>query len=60
MSGGFIIRPGQGEARWTLGGRFTTLMGGEHSDEHVALIEAEVARGGEPPLRILRGETEGT
>lgn len=58
MTRAFVIKPGEGDARWTLGGRFTTLLGGEDSDKHVALLEAEVARGGEPPLHIHHREHE--
>ena len=59
MSGqGFVIRPGDGDAVWSLGGRFATLLSGDDSEGTLALIEAVVGRGGEPPLHIHHREHE--
>jgi quercetin dioxygenase-like cupin family protein len=55
---GFVIRPGEGDAVWSLGGRFTTKLAGKDADEQLALIEAVVWRGGEPPLHIHHREHE--
>ncbi|MEX0625007.1 MAG: cupin domain-containing protein [Chloroflexota bacterium] len=57
-SSGYLIAPGEGDAVWTLGGRFATLMAGETSGGHAALIEAVVGRAGEPPLHIHHREHE--
>ena len=54
----FVVRPGEGEAVWSLGGRFTTKLPGEAADGQLALMEAVVGRGGEPPLHIHHREHE--
>jgi hypothetical protein len=53
---GFVVRPGQGDAVWSLGGRFTTKLAGEDADGQLAFIEAVVGGGGEPPLHIHHRE----
>lgn len=55
---GYVLGAGEGESHWTLGGRFTKKLGGEDAGDHVALIEAEVSRGGEPPLHVHHREHE--
>jgi quercetin dioxygenase-like cupin family protein len=55
---GFVIGPGEGDAVWSLGGRFTTKLGGEDADGQLALIEVAVWRTGEPPLHIHHREHE--
>ena len=54
----FVLRPGQGDSSWTLGGRFTTKLGGDDADGALAFIEAVVGRGGEPPLHVHHREHE--
>lgn len=56
--GGFVLRPGQGDAVWSLGGRFTTKLSGDDAEGQLALIEAVVGRGGEPPLHVHHREHE--
>lgn len=55
---GFLLRPEEGDALWTLGGRFTTKLTGDHSEGHLALFEAVATRAAEPPLHIHHREHE--
>jgi mannose-6-phosphate isomerase-like protein (cupin superfamily) len=55
---GFVVRPGEGEAVWSLGGHFRTTLPGERSDGHLALVESLAWRSTEPPLHVHHGEHE--
>jgi len=55
---GFLLGPEDGDARWTLGGRFTTKLTGEDADGGLALIEVVAWRTSEPPLHIHHREHE--
>lgn len=55
---GFVVRPGEGEAVWSLGGHFTTKARGADTDEHLALVESIAWRTTEPPLHIHHREHE--
>lgn len=54
----FLLGPGEGEAFWSLGGRFAIKVGSDLVDGRLALVEASLDRGGEPPLHIHHREDE--
>lgn len=56
--GGYLVRPGEGEAVWSLGGHFTTKARASDTDQHLALVEALAWRSTEPPLHIHHREHE--
>ena len=54
----FIVRRGQGESVWSLGGRFTLKATRELSEGRFSLIEAVALRSTEPPRHIHHREDE--
>jgi mannose-6-phosphate isomerase-like protein (cupin superfamily) len=54
----YLLRPGDGEAVWSLGGRFTTKVAGETAAGRFALVEALAFESTEPPLHIHHREDE--
>jgi len=54
----YLLRPGEGESVWSLGGRFTVKAGAADGDGRFALIEALAFRTSEPPLHIHHREDE--
>jgi quercetin dioxygenase-like cupin family protein len=54
----FLLRPGEGRAFWSLGGRFVTKVGGPTGEGRIALIETLATRAAEPPVHIHRREDE--
>jgi len=57
-AGGYVLRPGEGDSVWSLGGHFTTKAVGEDTDRHFSLVEALAWRSTEPPLHIHHREHE--
>ncbi|MGH2356487.1 MAG: cupin domain-containing protein [Candidatus Limnocylindria bacterium] len=55
---GFAFGPDEGNALWSLGGRFTTKLAGTDADGHLAVIEAVAWRSAEPPLHVHHREHE--
>ena len=55
---GFVVRPGEGDAVWSLGGHFSTTLPGERTDGHLALVEAHAWQSTEPPLHVHHREHE--
>ncbi|HET9416261.1 MAG TPA: quercetin 2,3-dioxygenase [Candidatus Limnocylindria bacterium] len=55
---GFVVRPGEGEAVWSLGGYFHTTLDGERSGGQLALVESRAWRSTEPPLHVHHREHE--
>ncbi len=54
----YIIRPGEADPIWSLGGHFTTKATGEDTDQHFSLVEALAWRSTEPPLHVHHREHE--
>jgi mannose-6-phosphate isomerase-like protein (cupin superfamily) len=54
----FLLGAGEGESVWSLGGRFTTKLGGAHAEDRFTLVEALAFRSTEPPLHIHHREDE--
>jgi mannose-6-phosphate isomerase-like protein (cupin superfamily) len=54
----FVLRRGEGESVWSLGGRFTMKVGDADADGRFALVEALAFRTTEPPLHIHHNEDE--
>lgn len=54
----FILRAGEGDSVWSLGGRFITKAAGEQTEGRFSLIESVASRATEPPLHIHRNEDE--
>jgi quercetin dioxygenase-like cupin family protein len=54
----FLVRPGEGQSVWSLGGRFTIKVGGQDAEGRFALVEAVAFQSTEPPLHIHHYEDE--
>lgn len=54
----FLLRPGEGESVWSLGGRFTAKATAADTQNQFALIEAVAFQATEPPLHIHHREDE--
>jgi mannose-6-phosphate isomerase-like protein (cupin superfamily) len=54
----YLLRSGEGQSVWSLGGRFTTKLAGNDSEGRFALIEALAFQSTEPPLHIHHREDE--
>jgi mannose-6-phosphate isomerase-like protein (cupin superfamily) len=54
----YLLRRGEGESVWSLGGRFTTKVVDAESLGRFALVEATAFRSTEPPLHIHHREDE--
>jgi mannose-6-phosphate isomerase-like protein (cupin superfamily) len=54
----FILKKGEGESVWSLGGRFTLKVTDAVSDGRFSLVEAVAFRSTEPPLHIHHHEDE--
>ena len=54
----FLLRPGEGESVWSLGGRFTTKAAAAVTVNQFALVEAVAFQATEPPLHIHHREDE--
>lgn len=48
----YMLARGDGESVWSLGGRFTTKLGGEAAEGRFALVESVAFQTTEPPLHI--------
>ena len=54
----FLVRPGEGESVWSLGGRFTIKVSEPDAEGRFALVEAVAFQSTEPPLHIHHNEDE--
>ena len=54
----FLLRRGEGQSVWSLGGRFTTKVAEADAGGRFALVEALAFRSTEPPLHIHHNEDE--
>ncbi|MEX2547222.1 MAG: quercetin 2,3-dioxygenase [Chloroflexota bacterium] len=54
----FLVRPGERDAVWSLGGHFTTKLDGAQSAGAFSLAEALAWRATEPPLHVHQREDE--
>ena len=54
----FLVRPGEGESVWSLGGRFTIKVSEPDAEGRFALVEAVAYQTTEPPLHIHHDEDE--
>ena len=54
----FLLRPGEGESVWSLGGRFTIKLADASADGRFSLVEALAFRATEPPLHVHHREDE--
>jgi mannose-6-phosphate isomerase-like protein (cupin superfamily) len=54
----FLLKKGDGQSVWSLGGRFTTKVAQADSGGRFALVEALAFRTTEPPLHIHHNEDE--
>ena len=54
----FLLRRGEGQSVWSLGGRFTTKVVEADAGGRFALVEALAFRATEPPLHIHHQEDE--
>jgi mannose-6-phosphate isomerase-like protein (cupin superfamily) len=54
----FLVRPGDGESVWSLGGRFTIKVSEADVAGRFALVEAVAYQSTEPPLHIHHNEDE--
>jgi mannose-6-phosphate isomerase-like protein (cupin superfamily) len=53
-----LVRAGEGESVWSLGGRFTAKATAAVTEERFALVEAVAFQATEPPLHIHHHEDE--
>jgi len=53
-----LVRAGEGESVWSLGGRFTAKATAAITEERFALVEAVAFQATEPPLHIHHREDE--
>jgi quercetin dioxygenase-like cupin family protein len=58
MTAGFLVRAGDGDAVWSIGGRFTRKVGGSDSGDRLSILEAVVTRTSEPRRHIHHREDE--
>jgi len=56
---GYGLEPGQGEARWWLGGLATIKATGRETDGRYTLVEVMDPEGSEAPLHVHHREDEG-
>jgi len=54
----FILKPGEGESVWSLGGRFTSKANGGDTESRFAMVESVAFQTTEPPLHIHHREDE--
>src|SRR2546422_8284808 len=54
----FLLKRGEGQSVWSLGGRFTTKVAEADAGGRFALVEALAFRSTEPPLHIHHNEDE--
>jgi mannose-6-phosphate isomerase-like protein (cupin superfamily) len=54
----FVLKKGEGQSVWSLGGRFTLKVGEKDAAGRFALVEALAFRATEPPLHIHHKEDE--
>lgn len=54
----YLLKSGEGESVWSLGGRFTVKIADAESEGRFALVEALAFRSTEPPLHIHHNEDE--
>jgi quercetin dioxygenase-like cupin family protein len=54
----FVLKKGEGQSVWSLGGRFTLKVGEEDAAGRFALVETLAFRATEPPLHIHHKEDE--
>jgi len=54
----FVVRAGEGESVWSLGGRFTVKLGERGAEGRFALVEAVAFQSTEPPLHVHHNEDE--
>jgi mannose-6-phosphate isomerase-like protein (cupin superfamily) len=54
----FVLRKGEGQSVWSLGGRFTMKVSEADAGGRFALVEALAFRATEPPLHIHHKEDE--
>jgi quercetin dioxygenase-like cupin family protein len=58
MTAGFLVRPGEGDSVWSIGGRFTRKVGGRDSADRLSILEAVVTRTSESRRHIHHREDE--
>ncbi len=58
MTAGYLVRPGEGDSVWSIGGRFTIKVGGADSAGRLSVLEAVVTRSTEPRRHIHHREDE--
>lgn len=58
MTAGFLVPAGEGDAVWSIGGRFTRKVGGADSASGLAILEAVVTQASEPRRHIHHREDE--
>jgi len=56
--GAYLLKPGEGNSVWSLGGRFTIKAAGSDTGDRFSLTESLATRATEPPLHIHRNEDE--
>src|SRR5206468_4567336 len=54
----FMLKKGEGQSVWSLGGRFTLKVTEADADKRFSLVEALAFRSTEPPLHIHHHEDE--
>jgi mannose-6-phosphate isomerase-like protein (cupin superfamily) len=54
----FVLKKGEGQSVWSLGGRFTVKVAGADADGRFSLVETLAFRSTEPPLHIHHNEDE--
>jgi mannose-6-phosphate isomerase-like protein (cupin superfamily) len=53
-----IVRAGEGQSVWSLGGRFTVKLDGDGAAGRFSIVESVASRATEPPLHIHHREDE--
>jgi mannose-6-phosphate isomerase-like protein (cupin superfamily) len=59
MTAPFVVRPGEGDARWVTGSLDTVLATAERTGGLLGLIESTERRGDAPPFHVHSKEDEG-
>jgi mannose-6-phosphate isomerase-like protein (cupin superfamily) len=54
----FVLKKGEGQSVWSLGGRFTLKVAEADANKRFSLVEALAFRSTEPPLHIHHNEDE--
>lgn len=54
----YLLKAGEGESVWSLGGRFTAKVTATEAEDRFALVEALAFQSTEPPLHIHHREDE--